>query len=292
MGYPKSSRRGIGKTWDSKAVIPLIDFLKYKSDNTCRTIAKEALGKIGHSAIKSLIIALKYDDWEFTCSVANLLKQMGWEPSNQTERFAYIIAARRWEELIKIGKPAMPCLIEALQNRDWYVRANVVETLGKMKDNRVLDLLISTLNDENLKVKLAAAKALGEIGDIRALEPLMAAFTIDNYDFQLFISRGLEKIGKPAVMPLISALKDKNSSTRRLASKSLGRIGDEQAIDPLVTVLMSDNHPGARSNAATALGELGNVKALEPLLLALKNDNSEISSSAAYALGLIGDYSE
>ena len=61
------------------------------------------------------------------------------------------------------------------------------------------------------------------------------------------------KIGKAAILPLIKALKDKDSDVRKNAVISLGKIGDSRAVIPLIKTL-TDQDSWVRKEAARALG--------------------------------------
>jgi HEAT repeat protein len=87
---------------------------------------------------------------------------------------------------------------------------------------------------------------------------------------------------------LIEALNYQEDPNIRLAAASaLGKVGDTQAVDPLVAAL--DDQQGVNEVAALALGELGDPRAVEPLAKTLVDENWEVRSSAAKALGKIGD---
>ncbi len=55
---------------------------------------------------------------------------------------------------------------------------------------------------------------------------------------------------------LLNALEDKDPTVRKAAAQSLGRIGDSQAVDPLV-IALGDEYSGVREAAAKALENLG-----------------------------------
>jgi len=65
----------------------------------------------------------------------------------------------------------------------------------------------------------------------------------------------LGKIGKPAVEPLIAALKDKDSRVRYSAAWALGKIGDKRAVEPLIAAL-KDKDSTVRRDAAWALTKI------------------------------------
>src|SRR4030042_6197793 len=88
-------------------------------------------------------------------------------------------------------------------------------------------VLIEKLNHEDLIVRLSAAKALGEIKDARAVKPLIA--TLKDERCGSTAANAMVKIGKPAVEPLMNALRDKKALVRRNAAIALGKIKDIQA---------------------------------------------------------------
>ena len=87
----------------------------------------------------------------------------------------------------------------------------------------------------------------------------------------------------------VAALKDYDESVRVAAALSLGNIGDEMGIEPLIHVMKQDDALSVRFNAAAALGKIGDERAVEPLIDALEDEEMLVWSMAAWALGCIGD---
>ena len=84
---------------------------------------------------------------------------LGWKPVNQIERSIYLIALQEWDEVVKIGAPAVEPLIIVFRDKD---------------SEAYFD---HELRDKEADVRRKAAEALGKIGDKRAVEPLIAALT-------------------------------------------------------------------------------------------------------------------
>ena len=102
-------------------------------------------------------------------------------------------------------------------------------------------------------------------------------------------AQALGKLGDPqAVDPLITALKDEEilSSVKTAALEALGQIGDARAVDPLIDILMEENSQSLC--AAKALGEIGDARAVEPLITALKSKYKFKRQAASEALVRIG----
>lgn len=72
----------------------------------------------------------------------------------------------------KIGKPAVPFLVELLFDPNRYVRWEACKALGTIKDPLAADALAKALDDENVEVRWLAAEALIALGE-RAIVPLL-----------------------------------------------------------------------------------------------------------------------
>ncbi|MFQ6078745.1 MAG: HEAT repeat domain-containing protein [Thermodesulfobacteriota bacterium] len=101
-------------------------------------------------------------------------------------------------------------------------------------------------------------------------------------------ARALVRIGKPAVEPLIAALKDEDSYIRGYAAEALGEIGDPRAVEPLIAAL-EDKDPSVSEKVAWALGEIKDRRAVEPLIGALHHEQLWVRRTTAEAMGKIGD---
>jgi len=66
----------------------------------------------------------------------------------------------------------------------------------------------------------------------------------------------------PAGVPeLVAALADADGNVRRLAASALGKIGDRQAVEPLMDLLARETRPQVRQYAVKALGSIGDGRA-------------------------------
>ncbi len=176
-------------------------------------------------------------------------------------------------------------LVKKLHDKNWRVRWEAVQALGKIKDVKIVEPLIDVLGDENFYVRCASAKALEEIGAL-TVEPLIATLqdnTKNKYAREL-AAEVLEKLGDTrAIEPLIAALQDKEGDVRAAAAKALEKFGDSRAIEPLIAALQ-DKEGDVRAAAAKALAKIGDDRAIEPLIAALRDTDSKVRESAMEAL--------
>lgn len=110
--------------------------------------------------------------------------------------------------------------------------------------------------------------------------------------FMFGVAYGQEDIAD--IQSLIFQLKSGNAQSQIRAAKELGRLGDKQALEPLIACLndTSIRNPFIKSTAVEALGQIGDSRAVEPLIACL-NDTSirdpSIKNTVVEALGKIGD---
>jgi len=180
-------------------------------------------------------------------------------------------------------------LINQLENKNWRMRYEATQSLGKKKDPRAVEPLITTLKDKSWPVRYEAAEALGKIGDPRAVESLITALKDAYWPVQWGAAQALGEIKDPrAVEPLITALKARKRPVRYEATESLAKIG-EPAVESLIIALKDEKWYEIRWRAAQALGKIRDSRAVEPLMIALKDEKWPVRYKAAQSLGEIGD---
>jgi len=149
-------------------------------------------------------------------------------------------------------------LMKKLHSKHPGARADAVAELGKIKDTRVVPLLIDALKDADSYVRGQTAAALGDIGDKRAVQPLITVLREDDY---LYV--------------------------RQEAAKALGKIKDGSAVQPLINAL-NDETPDVREEAAKALIGIG-APAKETLDRALKQGDLKVIADAYFFFISIGE---
>ena len=282
------------------AVEPFILALKEDAKDV-RQVAAEALVKIGTPAVEPLINLLHANDMNLSKKAAEALGQIGWNPGKDENGARYWITQDRWDKCIEIGTPAVEQLIRALpqpaaaealgrigtpaveplfaalEHGDPSVRQAAVKVLGKIGDPRALKPLISVLGDEH--VRAGTVKALDRLGWCPGEDENGARYWIGKQRWDICI-----KIGRPAVEPLLAAIKASDQHVRRAAIEALGKIGDGRAVEPLISALM--DHDVCQA-ATEALVKIGNP-AVEPLIPALKHTSTEVAKAAAEVLERLG----
>ncbi|NHJ46777.1 MAG: hypothetical protein FK733_03215 [Asgard group archaeon] len=89
------------------------------------------------------------------------------------------------------------------------------------------------------------------------------------------------------IQEALDQLSDPKETVRSQAALSLGWIGDEEVIDPLVNALKSDSSPKVRANAAMSLGQINDERAKEPLIASLSDRDPFVRGIVIYSIGLM-----
>ncbi len=168
--------------------------------------------------------------------------------------------------------------------------------------------LISMLNSPDTYTRGIAAEALGDIGAQSVGPVLTNALKTDESSYVK--ARAAEALGKlnykKAIPSLINALFERRGYLTRYAALSLGQLKAKAAVMPLEWVLndkkgnddnqnglSADNRPWVdfniedRSSAADALGMIGDQSATNTLINNLQDPNYTIRLHCVLALGLL-----
>ena len=200
-----------------------IDLLKEK-DWFRRREAAITLGEMGDErAIMPLIATLRDQEWN--------------------------VREAAQDALVQIGSPAVEPLIKTL--REYQIRRYVIQVLGKIKDERVLDPLMAQLRNEEFKD--FATQALVDVG-LPAVERLTAVLNDKDKNVRKHAVLALGDIGIPeAVELLIEATRDEEWEVRIVAIGALEKIGDERG-KPAIKALIKDPDFAVQMRAERIIG--------------------------------------
>jgi hypothetical protein len=169
-----------------------------------------------------------------------------------------------------------------LLNKIKQLGAPAIRSLGKINDERAVELLIAIIDSglEQLPVILefkrlnpnalspvksdwsdsliASAEALGDLGNLKAIDPLTKMVQSQNWSFRKTAARSLQKLDwKPRNYPV--------NIHYWMALDDWERCADygPKAISPIIAAL--EIHGCNRGRAAKTLGQIGDKRAIEPL---------------------------
>ena len=168
-----------------------------------------------------------------------------------------------------------------------YVRKYAALKLGELGDRRAIEHLVVAMTDENVEVRMAAAQSLGKLGDEGLVERLISTLEDSNEYLRDQTVHTLVHMGEIAVPSLLVALKSDKWMVSYSAVKALGRIGTEEAITGLASILEDDGNVYVQKAAVEALESLREQAEPEVIRL-LGHEFFYVKEKAARILSRIG----
>lgn len=246
------------------------------------------------------------------------------EASGSEKRIQELIKqldSRAWDraakELVRIGDPAVDPLLRALNQNSHWISARASNPLSKIRSEKAVDGLLGALDNTKLdeRIKRYILQSLGNVESERVLNPLIRHLGHEDWAIRCAVLRSLGQIGgETAEETVIVALKDKEryvvesaiavlgqmKSTRAPAhlieiledregmdrikiSRALVEIG-EPSVDAIVSSMRNDMDSEICWHLVWALGQINSDAAIEPLVQALKSRNWMVRNEAAVSL--------
>ncbi len=157
--------------------------------------------------------------------------------------------------LVRLGRMAVPTLVQELFCDDHDVRKFVLDILGAIGDVTTVPVLLKALKDPDANVRAAAAENLGKIGSDAALSGLLDALSDPDISFRFTILEALARIGAPVpVARMLPFLEER--LLRQALFECFGDLGGCEALPVLVDGL-TDSMPNVRRAALLALERFG-----------------------------------
>ena len=191
--------------------------------------------------------------------------------------------------LLKLGKLAVPTLIDSLNHRSEKVRISATETLGNLGSEALTaaPFLITALSDKDKNVRVNAAAALGKIGP-EAIPALIEALRNRSETVRCYAAEILNATiseNNKAVPALIKALDDPAKNVQICAALTLVNM-QRDAIPLLIEALNSPSR-NVRGYASGTLSKMGELS-IPYLIEGLSNPIKNVRGYSARALGNMG----
>ncbi len=253
---------------NTKGLIKALDFFK-KNSSVAQNAAK-ALGELGDpQAIEALDAALHSEAWYFSYDILiNALIAI-----NEPQYF-------RKPETVNM-------LINLLQNRSGVdLIIAVIKGLEISNDQRAVAPLINELGNKENNIKLAATKTLAAIGDPEAAKALANVLEKEYWTvLEEAACEGLSKMGERAVEALIPILNTEHIFKRKIAMETLAKIGPPAV--PALLDMLKQKDLFLKIAGCEALGKIGDNQAFEPMMTILKNIKTDRRLRNVAAKGLV-----
>ena len=305
----KNAIIALGKL-ESKAAIPkLIAILEDKrialnastavlANASARTKAAIALGEIGGARAAEAVGRRLVDDTEYIVALEDAVnrKAIGADDLKRNWSWEVFVNAAKKLDLPAFVAPKMAARAED----DWEnlaVRNAAMVALGRCKtDDVTLDIsqLKQRLADPDVDTRKATALSIGQAGIselIPELVQMMKGETEADKDTRRAATQGLGELADTTTTDALIEVMNNDENhveIRRDASRALGKIGTDKAVNALIEKLTALYEAkitrGFQLDAIKALGEAKNANAVSLLELILQDQDAEIHFQAAAAL--------
>lgn len=178
----------------------------------------------------------------------------------------------------------LPLFIEALKDREPWVRHLATKAMWGITDELMVDPLIEALHDPDNWVSAGAAATLTRIPRQRAAPALLQTLSHPFPRTRAAACAALGRINAPdTALAILQLLKDSDPYVRRNAAGALGKIKKPEAEPDLISALQDEWYI-VRRNVAAALGRCGNYAAIVPLENLLNDKQPAVRHQAMLAL--------
>jgi len=166
---------------------------------------------------------------------------------------------------------------DAVESRDPVMRERALQALGEFLDPHALDTLKqAATSDGSASVRAAAVRALGRLNASDGNAALSQALSDSDASVRKAALAQVLKVSffRDAAA-LIARLDDSDADVRRASAQLVGQLKIQDALDPLLGMLMTDDSAQVRQAAAIALGKLGGSDAQDALADARKLEQDD-----------------
>jgi HEAT repeat protein len=152
------------------------------------------------------------------------------------------VRARMCQVLAKVGPPAVPVLVEWLEDPRWFLVRNLVHVLGKTGDEGVFDPVVALLDHPHARVRIEVVRALARIAPARATLPLVTVSGDVDPEVRLEAVRALGALRRDDAVPVLrdvamgAAAGLADVTLRREAVEALAGIGTPGAREALTSL--------------------------------------------------------
>jgi HEAT repeat protein len=164
---------------------------------------------------------------------------------------------------LKNHRAAVPELARQLRAFNENVRVSVVSAIGALGDQTAVPHLGIALKDPSDLVRINAAMALFDVAQ-RLQRP----------------HAGLREL-------CLKALRDNNVYVVKNAARTLGLVGDEDALREITVLIKQEQRPALLSNLVQALGTFNDKRSIKVLSRLMRHESWEVRFEVIRALGLV-----
>ncbi len=112
----------------------------------------------------------------------------------QTTDLQTLLLNGDWDQMIRLGEPAVDFLIESLEKGNPDLRIDIIIGLGYIGNEKAIDALIKQLESNNADIRFYAAEALGKFINIEAVPALIELLSDSHWKVKGQAAESLRRI--------------------------------------------------------------------------------------------------
>ncbi len=169
----------------------------------------------------------------------------------------------------------VPGLVKALNDPDWFVRAEVVDALGSIGDESVAPDVFKLLEDKDSYVRDHAANAAVTLATEKNKAFYISKIADTNKNVRMTAALGLLNTRATEAEPVfLEVLKSENPGDRTVAIMALARIGSETGYQKVKELISTETELQPRVTAVLAIGEFGRKDSADYLVSIVKAESN------------------
>lgn len=249
---------------DPRGLEPLLDHLRTAPEDEDLDPIIDALHALCATCLPGILEALSDDDLR--------VRRVVWAGLAKAADSGFFVVMPEVEKRLgpaaddntELLRPAVPALIQRLDDPDVEVRATAAGALGPLADPRALEPLLMVADDPHECVRCAAVSSLSQLDDERARSRVLRAFEDASAAVRRTVVGGsYDNRDARVVQAVIDSLSDEAPEVREEAAWTLGYMdapltGDTfgEVVRRLTTMAREDPCSSVREAASDALSEI------------------------------------
>jgi HEAT repeat protein len=152
-----------------------------------------------------------------------------------------------------------------------------------------ISILLKNLKSGDLKLQLETIKKFGENREVMAIDPLLEMINHEVRDLRIYAVQSLGLIGEQRVLtPLLNLLNSEpDAFVKATLVKGIARVGGVQLI-PILARYLKDPDGRTRANTVESLEIIGDPKIIKFLVPLLQDPSSRVKANAVKVLSKFG----
>ncbi len=275
-----AAAEALGASGDRSAVVPLLESLERHHHLFFRFNALAAIGRIGQPIPLPPVVAALAGEELLQPAVYDCLGRIGGDGDAADLLLAGVASA------LPTGRSAaIRALAAVLQRLDRQSRQVVVDALGQLADQGLLEYLQHASDSQDPSLAEAAVILLGTIGDQRGVPALMQAMGDER--LASVAAEALRAMGTSALAPALERFPLADEGERVAICTLLGRIGQGgEAVERTILGALADDAAEVRRAALLAVASLPGAVLLTAVTGLLGDSDPAVRDAALQTLRL------